>query len=63
MRQIFQMMDSKGTGNVDSGDIHRLMARYGRCIPKLLIDEFISEVDVNNDRLINFDEFLQYMRS
>merc|ERR1711871_1313976 len=63
MREVFEMFDESGDGEVDMDEMSGLMSDIGMDFSdddkKLLMENF----DKSGDGQISFDEFWQYMRS
>jgi Ca2+-binding EF-hand superfamily protein len=65
MRNAFMMFDQDGSGKIDAKEIRQLLdgEEYKDHISGEQLDKIISEVDVNGDGEIDFEEFLQMMRN
>jgi calcium-dependent protein kinase len=62
LRILFKTLDTDKDGSVSLSDLNNCFARFGRCISRKQIESMITEADINNDRVINFAEFLEVMR-
>jgi calcium-dependent protein kinase len=64
LRAAFQMFDTDGSGKIDAKEVKTLLEgdEFKDQISKDLMDKVISEVDVNGDGEIDFEEFLAMMR-
>jgi calcium-dependent protein kinase len=62
LRILFKTLDTDKDGNLGFADLNNCFARFGRCVSRTQIESMITEADINNDRMINFAEFLEVMR-
>jgi len=65
LRAAFNMFDTDGSGKIDSSEVDRLLSGdefKGIYTPEQLA-EAIAEVDNNGDGEIDFEEFMQMMKS
>jgi calcium-dependent protein kinase len=62
LRILFKTFDTDKDGSVGFADLNNCFTRFGRCISRKQIESMITEADINNDRVINFTEFLEVMR-
>ena len=62
LREVFNSLDSDGNGYLGVADLNNCLLRVGRCFPLRRIEEMVSDADLNNDREISFEEFLEAMR-
>jgi len=64
LRTAFQMFDTDNSGKIDAAEIKNLLEGddFKDQINKDALNRIISEVDVNGDGEIDFEEFLQMMR-
>lgn len=62
LRILFKTLDTDKDGSVGFADLNNCFSRFGRCISRQQIESMITEADINNDRVINFAEFIEAMR-
>jgi Ca2+-binding EF-hand superfamily protein len=63
MREVFDMFDESGDGEVDMSEMAGLMSSVGVAFTDEDKAKMMSEFDTSGDGQISFDEFWQYMRS
>ena len=63
MREVFEMFDESGDGEVDMSEMAGLMSSVGVAFTDEDKAKMMSEFDTSGDGQISFDEFWQYMRS
>ena len=59
---IFKSLDANNDNEICISDLNICFSRFGRCLPLNKIQYMISEIDINNDRKINLEEFIEGMR-
>merc|ERR1711957_604719 len=65
LRELFSLCDTDGSGDVDFKELQNI---FGKLVPlysmsaKAELRAFVTGVDVNNDYVLNFQEFLHLMR-
>jgi calcium-dependent protein kinase len=62
LRVMFESLDTDKNGRLGVTDLNKCLLRYGRCVPLTRIEDMISDADINNDREISFDEFIEAMK-
>jgi len=64
LRVAFSMFDKDGSGKIDTKEVKELLEGedFKDQISLEQVDKIISEVDVNGDGEIDFEEFLEMMR-
>ncbi len=64
LRIAFSMFDKDGSGKIDSKEVKELLGGddFKDSIDMSQVDKIISEVDINGDGEIDFEEFLEMMR-
>ena len=62
-RDIFNKCDEDGSGDIDVGELRALVQSLGQKVPQSTLDATVLQVDVNGDRAIDFEEFLQLVSS
>ncbi|KAL7670197.1 hypothetical protein ACOME3_005139 [Neoechinorhynchus agilis] len=60
-KEIFSYLDANGDGTVTAKEMRDRMAQTGTLLSDEQIDKMIDMADTNNDRLIDFDEFVKLM--
>ena len=65
LRQAFLMFDRDNSGKIDASEVRQLLGgeEFKDQIAMEQVDKMITEVDVNGDGEIDFEEFLQMMRN
>ena len=62
LEAVFKLFDNNGDGKICKADLNVFFSRSGRCLTLDKINSMISEVDINNDREISLEEFIEAMR-
>eukprot|EP00937_MAST-01D_sp_MAST-1D-sp2_P005902 g5902.t1 len=62
MKEVFDMFDESGDGEVDMGEMSGLMSAIGMTFTDDEKTLLMKELDASGDGQISFDEFWQYMR-
>lgn len=62
LEAVFKLFDNGGDGKICKADLNVFFSRSGRCLTLDKINSMISEVDINNDREISLEEFIEAMR-
>ncbi|KAK3936687.1 hypothetical protein QBC46DRAFT_394370 [Diplogelasinospora grovesii] len=60
-KEVFDIFDKDGTGDITAEELGNVMKELGLNPSDAELQDLISEVDVNNDGVINFEEFLHLM--
>ena len=63
MREVFEMFDESGDGEVDMSEMAGLMSSVGVAFNDEDKAKMMADFDSSGDGQISFDEFWQYMRS
>ena len=66
VRALFRTLDVQGNGMVSSDDIRRMGSAFGENLSEEVAELAISELDVNEDNQINYEEymiFIKFMKS
>ena len=66
VRALFRTLDVQGNGMVSADDIRRMGAAFGENLSEEVAELAISELDVNEDNQINYEEymiFIKFMKS
>jgi ubiquitin-conjugating enzyme E2 N len=58
MKAQFEAFDASGDGSIDADELGQIFEALGQHADADTIEEMIREVDVNNSRAIEFDEFV-----
>ena len=60
-KQIFELFDDDNDGNINVENLGNIMKSLGNEIDNIYIEDILNEADQNNDKLINFNEFMIIM--
>ncbi|KAL2150466.1 hypothetical protein VTH82DRAFT_7029 [Thermothelomyces myriococcoides] len=60
-KQVFEIFDKDGTGDITADELGNVMRELGLNPSEDELQDLISEVDVNKDGVISFEEFLALM--
>jgi calmodulin len=60
-KEVFQVFDKDGTGDITASELGEVMRELGLNPSEAELRDLVSEVDVNNDGVISFEEFLGLM--
>ncbi|EEP75521.1 conserved hypothetical protein [Uncinocarpus reesii 1704] len=59
--QLFESIDRDHDGHVDKEELKSAFARAGLTVRKSKLDQFFSEMDTNNDGVISFEEWRDFL--
>ncbi|KAL9027791.1 MAG: hypothetical protein Q9196_003739 [Gyalolechia fulgens] len=59
--KLFKSIDRNHNGQLDKSELKSAFARAGLVIPSSKLDQFFSEVDTNNDGVISFEEWRDFL--
>lgn len=59
--QLFKSIDRDQNGYLDKGELVAAVLRAGLVVPSAKLDQFFSEIDKNNDGVISFDEWRDFL--
>ncbi|KAK4244975.1 hypothetical protein C7999DRAFT_34687 [Corynascus novoguineensis] len=60
-KQVFEIFDKDGTGDITADELGQVMRELGLNPTEAELRDLVNEVDVNNDGVISFEEFLGLM--
>ena len=60
-KEAFDAIDTDGSGSVDASELLGLVQAQGCNCTQQQIDSFLAAHDHNDDKQLNFDEFLQLL--
>ncbi|KAL2167127.1 hypothetical protein VTG60DRAFT_1681 [Thermothelomyces hinnuleus] len=60
-KQVFEIFDKDGTGDITADELGQVMRELGLNPSEAELRDLVSEVDINNDGVISFEEFLALM--
>lgn len=63
LRQAFRVFDEDENGVISAADLHHAMTHLGDKMSEEEVDEMIREADINNDKQINYEEFITMITS
>ncbi|KAM3065223.1 hypothetical protein ACMFMF_011349 [Clarireedia jacksonii] len=58
---LFESIDKDRNGRLDKEELQAAFKRAGLSVPKSKLDQFFTEVDMNNDGFISFDEWRNFL--
>ncbi|KAL9005889.1 MAG: hypothetical protein Q9188_001351 [Gyalolechia gomerana] len=61
LSKLFKSIDRNHNGQLDKSELKSAFARAGLVIPSSKLDQFFSEVDTNNDGVISFEEWRDFL--
>ncbi|THW05404.1 hypothetical protein D6D23_09203 [Aureobasidium pullulans] len=59
--QLFQSIDRNHDGNLDKNELRAAFVRAGLAVPNSRLDSFFDDVDTDNDGVINFGEWRDFL--
>ncbi|EDV21156.1 uncharacterized protein TRIADDRAFT_64277 [Trichoplax adhaerens] len=60
-KRVFKDFDRDGDGHISPRDLRKLLEKLGKDVGESEVRDLISEVDVDNNSMIELDEFLKLM--
>lgn len=57
--KVFKEFDRDGDGHISSRDLRKLLEKLGEVVNENQLRDLISEVDIDNNSMIELNEFLQ----
>jgi calmodulin len=63
IREVFSAFDKDGNGFISAAELRHVMANLGEVLTDEEVEEMIREVDIDGDGQINYEEFVEMMRS
>ncbi|KAI9809952.1 MAG: hypothetical protein M1825_000385 [Sarcosagium campestre] len=61
LRVLFNSIDRDHNGKLDKNELNAAFQRAGLAVSKSKLDKFFGEVDTNNDGVISFDEWRDFL--
>lgn len=61
MRQVFDQFDEDKSGSIDAEELYKVMKFLGHEMSESQVMELLSQVDVDNNGTVEFDEFKQML--
>ncbi|RFU31382.1 hypothetical protein B7463_g4949, partial [Scytalidium lignicola] len=58
---LFRSIDKDRNGKLDKGELKTAFQKAGLSVPSSKLDQFFTEVDMNNDGYITFDEWRNFL--
>lgn len=62
-REIFDMIDSDGSGEITAGELSDVLASLGEVMSPDDIAHVVKELDTDGSGTVSFDEFDEFMRA
>ncbi|EOD43683.1 putative calcium dependent mitochondrial carrier protein [Neofusicoccum parvum UCRNP2] len=59
--QLFKSIDRNSDGRLDKGELQAAFLRAGLVVPNSKLNQFFGEVDSNNDGVISFEEWRDFL--
>ncbi|KAL8906503.1 MAG: hypothetical protein Q9207_001989 [Kuettlingeria erythrocarpa] len=59
--KLFKSIDRDQNGQLDKSELKLAFTRAGLAVPNAKLDQFFAEVDTNNDGVISFDEWRDFL--
>ncbi|KAI4141896.1 MAG: hypothetical protein LQ341_003393 [Variospora aurantia] len=59
--KLFESIDHDHNGQLDKSELKAAFTRAGLAVPKSKLDQFFTEIDTNNDGVISFDEWRDFL--
>ena len=59
--EAFKVFDKNGTGFITAADIVHIISKLGESITEEEAEDMIAEADLDNDKQINYEEFIKLM--
>ncbi|GFR41102.1 hypothetical protein Agub_g1747 [Astrephomene gubernaculifera] len=63
LREAFKMFDRDGNGKISAQELKHVMTNLGEALTDEEVDDMIKEADVDNDGMVNYEEFVRMMSS
>ncbi|KAK8246599.1 hypothetical protein HDK90DRAFT_500722 [Phyllosticta capitalensis] len=63
LRQAFAVFDRDGTGTIDAGELSHVLKSLGEKLSEAEIEEIIRQADVDGDGMIDYNEFVRFIKS
>lgn len=62
MRELFDLCDADGDGNIAASELRQVMDELGLQVGKEEFEQLFKELDTNNDKMISFGDFLSGLK-
>jgi len=62
MRELFDLCDADGDGNISAAEMRQVMNELGLQVGKEEFEKLFQELDTNSDKVISFGDFLSGLR-
>ncbi|KAL8655608.1 MAG: hypothetical protein Q9210_000773 [Variospora velana] len=59
--KLFESIDRDHNGQLDKSELKSAFTRAGLAVPKSKLDQFFTEIDTNDDGVISFDEWRDFL--
>ncbi|KAL6056317.1 Calmodulin [Balamuthia mandrillaris] len=61
IREAFKVFDKDGNGQISAAELRHVMTNLGEKLSEEEVNEMIREADVDDDGMINYEEFVKMM--
>uniref|UniRef100_A0A8C5MSN3 EF-hand domain-containing protein n=1 Tax=Leptobrachium leishanense TaxID=445787 RepID=A0A8C5MSN3_9ANUR len=61
IRKAFRVFDKDRNGYISAAELRHVMTNLGEKLTDEEVDEMIREADIDGDRQVNYEEFVQMM--
>ncbi|PNW85262.1 hypothetical protein CHLRE_03g178350v5 [Chlamydomonas reinhardtii] len=61
LREAFRMFDRDGNGFINADELKHVMCNLGEALTEQEVEDMIKEADVNEDKMVNYEEFVRMM--
>ena len=63
LKEIFDLLDQEGTGNIDVKDLKSVFMEFGESYDENNLKQMIVILDKNNNSFLDFEDFKQIVRN
>eukprot|EP00495_Collosphaeridae_sp_1-RS-2012_P009511 TRINITY_DN969_c0_g1_i1.p1 TRINITY_DN969_c0_g1~~TRINITY_DN969_c0_g1_i1.p1 ORF type:complete len:174 (-),score=26.33 TRINITY_DN969_c0_g1_i1:310-831(-) len=62
LTKAFKRFDKDNSGFIDTNELRRCLTSMGEALTRRQVDDMLSGLDINADGMVDFQEFVTYMR-